>query len=419
LRRVSGLGKLESDIGMSNGRQKNVSTVSALTRKIQYNLNRDFGSVWVSGEISGMTQPSSGHVYLTLKDEHAQLKAIIWQSSMQRLPFEISNGLEVECSGNIDVYPQRGTYQLIVRTLRPKGIGSLELARQQLESKLRAEGLFAPEHKRPLPRFPKHVAVVTSLTGAAIRDFLQVLTRRWPNIRVTIVPVKVQGPGSAREIATGVSLANHFVDKPDVIVVTRGGGSVEDLWSFNEEVVVRSIYASSIPVVSGVGHETDVMLSDLVADVRALTPSEAAEKLTPDYAEVSAWLENVRQRLTRSLVGSVQAGYDQVSSLASRTVITQPLEKIRQSAMAVDHLESRLNGAAKSSVSELDHSLKELSARLHSISPLSVLARGYSLTTDKSGKLVMSSDDVQEGDEILTRVHSGVVESVVKQSRKS
>ena len=394
-----------------------IPTVTELTQKIKYNLNRDFSSVWVSGEISGMTQPSSGHVYLTLKDQHAQINAIIWQSNMERIRFEPENGLEVECGGYIDLYPQRGTYQLIIRSIRPKGIGSLELARQQLESKLRSEGLFNAEYKKTIPRFPKHIAVVTSPTGAAIRDFLQVLTRRWPNVRVTVVPVKVQGPGSAREIATGVNLCNHFSERPDVIVVTRGGGSQEDLWSFNEEVVVRSIFASDIPVVSGVGHETDVMLSDLVADVRALTPSEAAEKLSPDLADVSSWLEGVRQRLVRGLVGSVETAKARIDHLASRTVLTQPLERIQQAAIEVDHLESRLNSSATRKLAEFDHGLKEMAARLNAISPLAVLSRGYSLTSDVKGQLITKVDSTKPNDTISTRVSDGVIESVVKQTK--
>ena len=390
-------------------------SVSQLTQAIKYNLNDQFPSVWVGGEISGMTRPSSGHVYLTLKDERAQLNAIIWRSDAQRLKFELANGLEVVCRGGIDVYPQRGTYQLIIRQIQPKGIGALELAFRQLHAKLAAEGLFDESHKRPLPRFPKHIAVVTSPTGAAIRDFLQVLTRRWSNIRVTIVPAKVQGPGAAMEIAGAVTMCNHFATPLDAIVVTRGGGSVEDLWSFNEEIVVRAIHASRVPVVSGVGHEIDVTLSDLVADVRALTPSEAAERLVPDEQAVAANLRLAHQQLTQSLLGRIRNANLQLESLASRPVITQPLERIRQSAIELDNLESSMNRAAQQKISQFDQQLKTMAARMNSINPLAVLARGYSLTSNAAGELLVDCDSVRQGDKISTQLANGTLLSSVEQ----
>ena len=273
-------------------------SVSQLTRQIKASLNNRFPSVWIEGEISGITRPSSGHVYLTLKDPHAQINGIIWASDAEALDFEIEQGMKVVCRGGVDVYPQRGVYQIIIRRIMPKGIGSLQLAFKQLHAKLSSEGLFDEDHKRDLPRLPKHIAVVTSPTGAAVRDFLQVLLRRWPNIRVTIVPSKVQGPGASQEIAAGIGYCQNFKTPPDVIVVTRGGGSIEDLWAFNEEVVVRAIHASEIPVISGVGHEIDVTLCDLVADARALTPSEAAERAVPDVEDVQHYLIQCQQRLS-------------------------------------------------------------------------------------------------------------------------
>ena len=401
---------------MSNASQPDVVTVSQLTQAIKYNLNNRFPSVWVGGEISGMTRPSSGHIYLTLKDQQAQLNAIIWRSDAERLKFELGNGLEVVCRGGVDVYPQRGTYQLIIRQIQPKGIGALELAFRQLHAKLSAEGLFDELHKKPLPRFPKHIAVVTSPTGAAVRDFLQVLTRRWSNIRVTIVPVKVQGPGAAMEIAGAVTMCNHFAAPLDAIVVTRGGGSVEDLWSFNEEIVVRAIYASNIPVVSGVGHEIDVTLADLVADVRALTPSEAAERLVPDDQEIAGMLNSAHQQMTQSLMGRIRSAHLQLESLASRPVITQPLERIRQSAIELDSLEHSMTRAARQKISQFDQQLKEMVARMNSISPLAVLARGYSLTSNADGKLLVDCDSVRPGDKISTRLAKGTMISTVEQT---
>ncbi|MFK7766723.1 MAG: exodeoxyribonuclease VII large subunit [Mariniblastus sp.] len=405
---------------MSNTNQKpNVVTVSQLTQTIKYKLNNEFPSVWVGGEISGMTRPSSGHIYMTLKDKFSQINAIIWRSDAENLKFELTNGLEVVCRGGVDVYPQRGSYQLIVRKIQPKGIGALELAFRQLHAKLSAEGLFDPSIKKTLPQYPKHIAVVTSPTGAAIRDFLQVLTRRWPNIRVTIIPAKVQGPGAANEIATGIRLCSRIADPIDVVVVTRGGGSVEDLWSFNEESVVRAIHVSKIPVISGVGHEIDVTLSDLAADVRALTPSEAAERCVPIYREIVAKLEAGHQRMAQSVMSRIRNAHYELQSLVSRPVLTQPLERIRQSAMELDNLEGKMNRAAQQTISSCDQTLKEMFARLNSLSPLGVLARGYSLTTDEKGKLVTDCDSIKPGDKITTRTANGRLISSVEEIERS
>ncbi|MEM9942856.1 MAG: exodeoxyribonuclease VII large subunit [Planctomycetota bacterium] len=393
--------------------KSNVRTVSQITRDIKFNLNRNFSSVWVAGEISGMTRAASGHVYLTLKDKSSQISGIIWESNLMRIRFEPKNGLEVICGGDIDVYAQRGTYQLIIRSLKPQGMGELELARKQLEAKLSAEGLFDPVHKKALPRFPNHVAVVTSPAGAAIRDFLQVISRRWPRLRLTVVPVKVQGPGSAHEIATGVHLCNQFQPRPDVIVVTRGGGSAEDLWSFNEEIVVRSIFNSEIPVISGVGHETDVLLSDLVADLRALTPSEAAEKLTPSFDEVVNWLGTMRQRLVTSLVRISDQARGTVEQLANRPVLTRPLDLIQSQAIELDNLLNQMKRSADFRISQNKQYLNEYSARLNSVNPLSVLSRGYSLTQLSDGKLVTSVRQLNSGDTLTTTTNDGFFQSVV------
>lgn len=396
--------------------QTKVPTVSELSQRIKYNLNRDFGSVWVSGEISGLKQAASGHVYLTLKDSNAQINGIIWLNNLERLKFEPRDGMEVICGGYVDVYPQRGTYQLIIRDLKPQGIGSLELARRQLEEKLRKAGLFDPALKKPLPRFPKHVAVVTSPNGAAIRDFLQVLNRRWPNIRVTIVPVAVQGAHAGREIATGVALCDHFSEKPDVIVVTRGGGSIEDLWCFNEEIVVRAVAASTIPVVSGVGHEIDVSLCDLAADVRALTPSEAAERIVPDAREISAWLSSVQQRMVLAVQRKLTRATEQLEALASRTVLTQPHDRIHQLAVELDHLESRMSKAVGRQLEQAENQVKNYAAKLETLSPLSVLARGYSVTSTLNGETVTSHNQVTVGDSIKTRLREGFVISRIEAS---
>ena len=279
-------------------------SVGELTAQIKDLVEAGFPSVWVSGEISNLARPSSGHVYLTLKDDAAQLKACMWRGNAQRVRFDLHDGLEVICHGHLEVYAPRGQYQLIIHSLEPRGMGALELALRQLREKLAREGLFDPARKKPLPAFVRQIAVVTSPTGAAIHDFLQVLGRRWRGADVLIVPTRVQGEGSAMEIAAAIETANRLKRSIDCLVVTRGGGSLEDLWSFNEEPVVRAIAASRIPVISAIGHEIDVTLADLAADVRALTPSEAAELVAPASEELAAGLRQMQKRLTAALRAS-------------------------------------------------------------------------------------------------------------------
>lgn len=258
-----------------------VLSVSELTEQLKELLEVAFPIVWVSGEISNFSRPQSGHCYFTLKDDRAQIRAVLWRGDASRVKFDLHDGLEVICQGGLDLYAPRGAYQLVIRQLQPKGMGALELALRRLREKLAAEGLFDPARKRPLPRFPRRIAIVTSPTGAAVRDFLEVLGRRWRGVDVLVVPARVQGDGAAQEVAQAIARVNRLAAPVDTLVVARGGGSLEDLWTFNEEVVVRAIHASRIPVISAVGHEIDVTLSDLVADVRALTPSEAAELIAP------------------------------------------------------------------------------------------------------------------------------------------
>ena len=391
-----------------------VVSVSQLTEAIKLNLNASFSSVWVSGELSGVTHARSGHVYLTLKDKSASLNGIIWRSQAENLKFDLTTGLDVVCQGNIDVYPARGTYQLIIRKIQPQGVGELELAFRQLHQKLDAEGLFDPAIKKPLPNFPQHIAVVTSPTSAAVRDFLQVLTRRWPNLRVTIVPAKVQGAGSAKEIAGGIEACDRFADRPDVVVVTRGGGSMEDLWSFNEEVVCRAVHRCSIPVISGVGHEVDVTLCDLVADVRALTPSEAAERCVPNQADLIAGLNNYQRALGVHLMNRFQSAQRQLDALQSRPVIARPIDRLRRAAMELDSIEGQLHRGGKRIVSDGQHQLGKIAAKLEAINPLSVLARGYSVTTDADGKTLTDCHQVQPGDNITSRLAKGSVVSRVE-----
>ena len=406
-----------SSLSSRNSSNK-VQSVSELTQSIKLRLNDEFKSVLVSGEISGMTKAGSGHIYLTLKDEKSSINGIIWRSDAAKLKFDLKNGLAVECRGGIDVYAQRGTYQIIIRGIRPQGIGALELAFRQLHEKLAGEGLFDSSVKKEIPSIPKHICVVTSPTSAAVRDFLQVLTRRWARIRVTVVPVKVQGPGAAEEIAEAIGLCNRLGESVDVIAVTRGGGSVEDLWSFNEEVVVRAIYQSEIPVISGVGHEIDVTLADLVADVRALTPSEAAERLVPHFSEVTGGLDAASDRMTKLVLAALDRARRELAVWGSRPVLTQPLERLRESAMELDFLENSMSRSVRGHLTDADRELASMTARLDAISPLGVLSRGYSLTTDPEGVPLRDPSKLSPGDRLLTRLAGGTVESTVESIQK-
>lgn len=383
-------------------------SVSQLTWRIKESLESSFGNVWVTGELSDVARPRSGHIYLTLKDENAQIRGVMWRSAAARLKFELADGLEVVCQGSVEVYPPRGSYQVVIRSVLPKGEGALQLALRQLQQRLAAEGLFNPDRKRPLPKFPRRVAFVTSPTGAAVRDFLEVIRRRWPDVDILVIPAKVQGDGAAAEIVRGIRLANQMASPPDVLVVGRGGGSLEDLWCFNEEPVVRAIYASNIPVISAVGHEIDVTLADLVADVRALTPSEAAELVVPSQAEVRALLENSKQRLLAALRTKASKARMRIEAISGRHVLRRPLDRIHQFSIQLDEIEIRANRAISNLVERKREQLKQTSARLESLSPLRVLGRGYSLTRRQdNGEVLRSADQVAPSELIETRLSAG------------
>ncbi len=391
-------------------------SVSELTGQIKDLLEGEFPSVWVSGEISNFSRPQSGHCYLTLKDENAQMRAVIWRGAASKLNFDLKDGMEVVCQGNIDVYAPRGSYQLVIRNIQPLGLGSLEQKLRQLQAKLAAEGLFDPDTKRRLPIFPRTIAVVTSPTSAAVRDFLQVLRRRWSGVRVIILPVRVQGDGAAEEIAAAVETAGNLSTRIDTLVVTRGGGSLEDLWAFNEEVVVRAIHASPIPVVSGVGHEIDVTLADLAADVRALTPSEAAELVVPSAVDVEAALGTLRTRLAGALRSRAVQARLRLDSLAERRVLRAPYERLHNLARHLDELGGRQERATRQLLSSSRQRMSMLSAQLESLSPLAVLGRGYSLTQRaETGEPLRNAADLSVGDRIVSRLAKGTLSSRVEE----
>lgn len=388
-------------------------TVSQLTEQIKATLGAEFQGITVRGEIGDLTRASSGHCYFSLKDDGARLAAVIWRSTAQRLKFKLEEGVEVVCRGSIDVYPPRGSYQLTVNQVLPVGIGPLQLAFEQLHKKLAAEGLFDPRHKQLLPRFPRRIVLVTSAQGAAIRDFLQVLSHRWRLSEVLLIPVRVQGDGAGREIARALEVANRLEPRPDVVALVRGGGSAEDLWSFNEEVVVRAIYKSRVPIVSGVGHEVDVTLADLAADVRALTPTDAAEKVVPKQGDLLNWLRDAEQRLAVSLTGRWRSARQQVDLLANRPVLARPLDLVQARAQRLDELQLRLSGPVERRLERARALCEQLAGKLETLSPLGVLQRGYSLTL-AAGQVVTDAARVASGDLLETRLAKGRVFSRVE-----
>jgi exodeoxyribonuclease VII large subunit len=401
----------EAPPGMS---EQSALSVSQLTAHIKGLVEESFPGVWVAGEVSNFSRPQSGHCYFTLKDDKAQIRAVIWCAAAARMKFNFADGLELVCHGRLDVYAPRGTYQLVIDQAHPKGVGALELALRQLRDKLAREGLFDADRKRPLPKFPRRIGFVTSPTGAAIRDFLEVLRRRWAGVDVLVIPARVQGDGAAAEIAEGIKAANRIAPPLDVLVVGRGGGSLEDLWAFNEEVVVRALAASRIPTVSAVGHEIDVSLSDLAADVRALTPSEAAERVVPAADEIVAQLSRVGQRLHGTLRRHVSHGLQRIESLAARRPFAHPHAPIEDRARLVDELDVRARRAATAVLTEGNHRLATLAGKLESLSPLAVLNRGYSVTHDaKSGALIRAASQLTPGQELVTRFDQGRATSVV------
>lgn len=389
-------------------------SVAALTARLKETLESGFPDVWVAGEVSNFSRPSSGHCYFTLKDDAAQIRAVMWRGAATRLRFDLHDGLELVCHGAIDLYAPRGSYQLVVSEAQPRGVGALELALQRLRDKLAAEGLFDRARKRPLPPYPRRVAFVTSPTGAAIRDFLQVLGRRWRGVDVLVIPARVQGEGAAAEIVAGIRAAGRLRPAPDALVVGRGGGSLEDLWCFNEEAVVRAIAASKIPVVSAVGHEIDVTLADLAADVRALTPSEAAELVAPSAEELAERVRSLGGRLHGGARRRVRAARDRLERLARSRPIARPHALLQDSARRLDDLEGAAARAVRRVAERSGARVAALAGKLATLSPLGVLERGYTITTDRRGGLVRTLDDVAIGARLTTRLLRGEVTSVVE-----
>lgn len=391
---------------------RKIYSVAELNRVARYTLENGIGEVWVEGEISRLTRQSSGHWYFTLKDEAAAVSCAMFKQNNASVVFEPKDGLKVRVFGQASLYEPRGSYQLIIRKMEEAGKGSLQEQFEKLKAKLAAEGLFDEARKKPLPLLPQKIGVVTSPTGAAIRDIINVLTRRFPNLGILLAPVTVQGEGAAEKIASAIEYLNTR-DDIDLMIVGRGGGSIEDLWAFNEEIVARAIAASRIPVISAVGHEIDFTISDFVADVRAPTPSAAAELAVPVKTELETQITRLAARLGGSLQNQVYVlreripGFRQTMVHALRSGVQQRQQRVDQSAIALSHrLESAVAGRKQD--------LKRLGLQLRALSPLAVLDRGYSLTQTVDGDVVRDASRLKKGDTLKTRFAKGTVLSEVK-----
>ncbi len=418
-----------------------VLEVSQVNSYIKEMLDADglLGSLCIRGELSNYKKYPSGHHYFTLKDGQSQLKCVMFRSSAMRLRFRPENGMMVQAAGRITVYPRDGVYQLYCVAMTPEGAGDLAVAFEQLKKKLAAEGLFDPAHKKPIPAYPHRIAIITSAAGAAVHDMLRIIWHRYPLAEVKLLPVRVQGEEAAGEIAAALDYANRY-QVADLIITGRGGGSMEDLWAFNEEVVARAIYRSKIPVISAVGHEPDVTIADYVADLRAATPSNAAELCTPDQQELRQKITAAQTRMASLLSRQLKNCRTQLELRKNARVLQSPENYLADRRQTLDVLteklgrtmESRLNqasaslalrqqrlGTAEQAVLARQRKrLETAAARLDAMSPLKVLSRGYSITEDGQGKAIVSANALQPGDQITVRFHRGMIDATVERVKE-
>ncbi|MGN1030745.1 MAG: exodeoxyribonuclease VII large subunit [Butyricicoccaceae bacterium] len=397
-----------------------VYTVSQVNQAIKATLESQdgFRDILIQGEISNYKAHSSGHRYFSLKDAGAAISAVMFRSDAMRLRFQVKNGMSVIVRGRISSYPKSGQVQVYVNEMMPDGIGALAVAFEQLKQKLYREGLLDAEHKRPIPRLPERIAVVTSPTGAAIRDILRILRRRYPHASVCIYPVQVQGDAAAGQIAQAIEQVNRD-NRADVIITGRGGGSMEDLWAFNEEITARAIYHSNIPVISAVGHEPDITIADLVADARAATPSNAAEIAAPDQLEIRRFLQSANSLMSMSLHNRIRQERTHLQELRRRQELKSPKHSLEEKQFAVGQLEQRLETQMTMILKDRRREFSEQAAYLDAYSPLKVLARGYSVVTREDGRIVASSALLRQGDSIDIRFAKGSAEcTVTKVKRK-
>ena len=393
-----------------------IFTVGQINRYIRNLLENDFilSSLLVKGEISNFKAHSSGHLYFTLKDTSGALSCVMFRQDAAGLPFEPENGMQVVVYGHISLYEKTGQYQLYAEFLEPLGIGALQVAFEQLKEKLAAEGLFDGDFKREIPKNPSCIAVITSPTGAAVRDILQIVKRRDPNVKVAIFPTLVQGEQAAVDIIHSLKLVNEW-GKADVIILGRGGGSMEDLWCFNDENVARAVFASEIPVISAVGHETDFTITDFVADMRAPTPSAAAELATTPLTERREAFHRLELRLERDVSALLTSCRRRLDLLKSRPVMERPLERIYRTMMDVEETQQRLDKEMTNRLMQRAERWQYLTNRLEAVSPLAVMSRGYVMAVTSSGKLLTSVKQVEVGDRVTLHLQDGKIETNIQE----
>lgn len=394
--------------------ERHVFTVTELNHRVKDLVEAvpAFSDLLLRGEISNYKVYPSGHHYFTLKDSESALRCVMFKGSAMKLRFKPENGMQVIASGRISVYPRDGAYQLYCSGLSADGVGDLYVAFEQLKEKLYREGLFDPAHKKPLPRFPRRIAIVTSSAGAAVHDMIRILRRRYPIAKVLLLPVRVQGVEAPPEIVGAIRYANRW-QLADVLIVGRGGGSIEDLWAFNDERVARAIYASEIPVISAVGHEPDVTISDFVADRRASTPSNAAEIAVPDQAELLKRLDSASRGMAQGTLNTLEKADARWKALAAKRVLTDPMAFIDDRRMQLDSVQQRMGLTAHRQLGARQQRFAALAASLDALSPLKVLGRGYAMAQTSDGTVLRSSGQVQEGDRIHVQLGQGALDCTV------
>ncbi|HON08277.1 MAG TPA: exodeoxyribonuclease VII large subunit [Verrucomicrobiota bacterium] len=445
--------------------RRQIFSVSELTRQVKRLLEERIGLVWVSGEISGLKLQSSGHIYFTLKDEFSQIQCVLFRGEDVEREI-LQDGIKVLVQGDLTVYEPRGVYQIVVKKVEMIGAGALQIAFEKLKKKLQSEGLFSKERKRKIPLFPKRIGIVTSPTGAALRDILHIIGRRYAGIEIILAPCKVQGEGAGVEIASAINLLNEYSDscpdgkKIDVILVTRGGGSIEDLWAFNEEIVARAVFSSAVPIISAVGHEIDFTICDFVADLRAATPSAAAEILTANYVAAKdqiidlynrlttmygsyiegckrhfqlllprffrlhpqkyiqehwQYLDDLQSRLNRPVKICLKDNRTKLNNLIARLIALRPINDVKNKAKNISDLKRRLNSVFLQSFNEKRSNFINIKSKIELLSPEGILKRGYSITIDSaSKKIIKSVKDVKKGQAIKTNVSDGAFDSTVQ-----
>ena len=372
--------------------------------------------VFVSGEVSNFKKHTSGHFYFTLKDSSSEIKAVMFRSYSQKVKFKVENGQKVIVRARVGVYEQAGIYQLYVYTIQPEGMGALHLAFEQLKAKLLSEGIFDEAHKKQIPKYPQKIGIITSPTGAAIRDIINVATRRYPVASLILYPALVQGEDAPLDLISGIDYFNIF-DSVDVIIIGRGGGSIEDLWAFNDEKLARAIYNSKIPVISGVGHEIDFTICDFVADIRAATPSAAAEIATPSYKEVVSLIDNFKSRAISVIQNKLNENKHKLNKISTSKVFLKPETMLEIPKMKLESYESYLNNTFIARINKIKLRFTENVTKINSLNPLSVLSRGFA-TINKDGKVIKSVDEIEITDEIDVRLKDGTLKAVIKSKER-